>query len=61
VCRGGETWAHMQAMTVQSGVGPMIAAGIVTQEQVDLMMRLYQDARFYFFGSSTFSAWGKRP
>lgn len=61
VCRGGETWARMQAMTVQTAAPPMITAGIVTQEQIEVMMRLYQDSRFYFFGSSTFSAWGKRP
>jgi len=61
VCRGGEPWARMQAMTVQTAAPFMVTAGIVTQKQVEEMMQLYQDSRFYFFGSSTFSAWGKRP
>ena len=61
VCRGGEPWARMQAMTIQTPAPAMIAAGLFTQEEFEVMMRLYQDSRFYFFGSSTFSAWGKCP
>ena len=61
VCRGGETCARMQAMTIQTSAPPMITAGLITQEQLEVMMRLYQDSGFYFFGSSGFSAWGKRP
>lgn len=61
VCRGGETWARMQAMTVQTVAPPMITAGLFTQEEYEVAWRLYRDPGFYFFGSSGFSAWGRRP
>ena len=61
VCRGGETWAHMQAMTVQTSAPAMIAAGLFTKEEFEVAMRLYQDSGFYFLGSVGFKAWGRRP
>jgi ubiquinone/menaquinone biosynthesis C-methylase UbiE len=61
VCRGGETWARMQAMTVQTSAPPMIAAGLFTQEEFDAAMQLFQDPEFYFLGDLGFKAWGKRP
>lgn len=40
---------------------PLIAAGVVTQEQVDNAERLYQDPSFYWPGYTLFGAWGQKP
>jgi len=60
VCRGGETWARMQAMTIQTSAPSMIAEGLFTQEEFDVTIRLFQDSEFYFLGDLGFKAWGKR-
>ena len=61
VCRGGETYARMQAMTAQTSAPAMIAAGLFTQEEFEVAFRLSQDSGFYFLGALGFKAWGKRP
>jgi len=61
VCRGGEPWTLMHAMAGAVLYPSLINAGLFTQEQIEAMGHLYQDSRFYFLGTSTFRAWGKRP
>ena len=61
VGRGGEPWARMQAMTGELLVPFMINAGLLTQEQFEVLGPSWQDPRFYFLGTVMFRAWGKRP
>jgi len=59
--RGGEPLARLNAMTVQALAKPMIAAGLLTQEQYDAFQRQFLDPSFYYLGLTLFAAWGKRP
>jgi len=59
--RGGEPMARLSAMTLQAAAKPMIAAGLLTQEQHDSVQRLYLDPAFYYLGLTMFAAWGRRP
>lgn len=61
VYRGGEPMTRFSAMTVQAAAKPMIAAGLLTQEQHDSVQRLYLDPAFYYPGATVFAAWGRRP
>jgi hypothetical protein len=61
VNRGGESWARLNAMTLQAAAKPMIAAGLLTQEQHDSVQRLFIDPAFNYLGLTAFAAWGKRP
>ena len=40
--------ARLSAMTVQAAAKPMIAAGLLTQEQHDSVQRLFLDPAFNF-------------
>jgi len=59
--RGGEPFARFSAMTLQATAKPMIAAGLLTQEQVDSVQRLLMDPAFNYLGLTGFAAWGRRP
>ncbi len=61
VARGGEPVIRWGAMTLQAAAKPMIAAGLLTQEQHDSVQRLYLDPTFYTPAWTLFAAWGKRP
>jgi ubiquinone/menaquinone biosynthesis C-methylase UbiE len=59
--RGGESIARFGIATLHVAVKPMIAAGLLTQEQFDSVQRLYLDPTFYCPGLTMFAAWGKKP
>jgi len=59
--RGGEPMARFGAATLQAAAKPMIAAGLITQEQHDSVQRLLLDPAFYYPGLTMFAAWGRRP
>jgi len=59
--RGGEPMARLSAATLQAAAKPMIAAGLLTQEQHDSVQCLYLDPAFNYLGLTAFAAWGKRP
>jgi SAM-dependent methyltransferase len=61
VNRGGDPFSRLHSMTLQATAKPMIAAGLVTQEQHDSIQRLLSDPDFYFPGGTLFAAWGRRP
>ena len=61
VGRGGEPTMRLNAMTLQAAAKPMIAAGLLTQEQHDSVQRLYSDPTFNYLGITMFAAWGRRP
>jgi ubiquinone/menaquinone biosynthesis C-methylase UbiE len=61
VNRGGDAMAQFDAATMQMTGKPAIAAGLLTQEQFDSIIRLLQDPTFYYLGLTMFSAWGRKP
>ena len=61
VNRGGELAAHLSAMTLNACAKPMVAAGLLTQEQHDSVQRLFLEPTFQFLGPTMFAAWGRRP
>ena len=61
MCRGGEPLAQFDAATMQMGAKPMIAAGVLTQEQHDTVQRLFRDPTFSYLGATMFSACSRKP
>ena len=61
MCRGGDPMARFDAATCQMAAKPMIAAGLLTQEQLDRVQRLFLDQTFNYPGLTMFSALGRKP
>ena len=61
VDRGGGPHAQFANMSFQASTKPMIAAGVITQEQVDSVVRQCRDPSFYWPGHTVFGAWGQKP
>jgi len=61
VNRGGDPFSRLQSMTLQAAAKPMIAAGLLTQEQHDSIQRLLLDPTIQSPGGTLFAAWGRRP
>jgi len=61
VNRGGGPHALLALMTFQAVAKPLIAAGVLTQKQMDSVERLCRDPSFYWPGNTVFSAWGQKP
>jgi len=61
IFRGGEPMTRFAAANLQAAAKPMIAAGLLTQEQYDSVQRLLLDSAFYYPGLTVFAAWGRRP
>ncbi|MFH1639679.1 MAG: methyltransferase domain-containing protein [Chloroflexota bacterium] len=60
--RGGNTpEAQLRRRTMQVTAKPLVTAGILTQEQYENTLRMYEDPSFYFLTATTFSAWGRKP
>jgi len=59
--RGGEPLARFSAMTLRAAAKPMIAGGLLTQEQHDSVQCLLMDPAFTYLGLTLFAAWGRRP
>jgi SAM-dependent methyltransferase len=61
VVRPSDPFHRMLVMTAQVGLPLMVNSGLFTQEQVDSFMSLVSAPDFCGLGSTTFSAWGRRP
>lgn len=48
-------------MNLQLAGPPLIAAGILTEQDVELLHHLLADPTFYYIDGIFFGAWGKRP
>jgi len=59
--RGGDPITQFQLMNLQLAGPPLVAAGILTQEDVELLQELFVDPSFYYVGHVFFGVWGKRP
>jgi hypothetical protein len=49
-----------QLMNLQLAGPPLIAAGVLTEEDVELLRKLFADPSFYYVDSVLFGAWGRR-
>jgi SAM-dependent methyltransferase len=59
ITRGGELGARFQQMNLQL-LRPLVAAGVLTEERLEMLGRLYADPSFAFVGATCFGAWGRR-
>jgi SAM-dependent methyltransferase len=59
--RGGEPDSSIWSATFQAAARPMIADGLLSQEQHDNVVRLFKEPTFNFIGPIMFGAWGRRP
>ena len=61
ISRGGDPITTFQLMNLQLAGPPLIAAGVLTEEDVELLRRLFSDPSFYYVESVFFGIWGRRP
>jgi SAM-dependent methyltransferase len=61
VYRGGEGEARILAMTAQAAGKPMVAAGLITQEQYESIQHQYMDPNSQIIGATFFASWGRKP
>lgn len=59
--RGRETDIRILSETFQATSRRMIAAGLLSQEQLNNFMNFFINPTFNLIGPIMFSAWGKRP
>jgi SAM-dependent methyltransferase len=59
--RGGDPNTQLQHMNLQLAGPPLIAAGILTEQNVELLHHLFADPTFYYVDGIFFGTWGKRP
>ncbi len=59
--RVGEPLAQHDLATFRMGAKPMVAAGLLSQEQYDSVQHLLEDKTFNYPGATLFSAWGRKP
>jgi len=60
ISRGGDPLTQFQLMNLQLAGPPLIAAGVLTGEDVELLRKLFADPSFYYVGSVFFGVWGRR-
>ena len=59
--RGGEPATCIWSATFQAAARPMIAAGLLSQEQHDNVVLRFMEPAFNLIGPIMFGAWGRRP
>ena len=60
ISRGGDPLTQFQHMNLQLAGPPLIAAGILTEKDVELLQHLFADPSFYYVDNSFFGVWGRR-
>ena len=60
ISHGNEPSAHFHRMVVAVLRQPLVAAGALTEEEVDALERAFTDPAFAFLGVTIFGAWGRR-
>ncbi|HEY7419972.1 MAG TPA: methyltransferase domain-containing protein, partial [Ktedonobacteraceae bacterium] len=62
ISRGGDPLPmQFQRMNLQLAGPPFIAAGVWTEQDLELLQRLLADPSFYYVDGTFFGAWGRRP
>jgi SAM-dependent methyltransferase len=59
--RGGGSVARNCRLRQDLLRGPLVATGVLTEEDFDELGRAYDDPSFWFVGFTVFAAWGRRP
>src|SRR5215467_8945805 len=59
ISRGGGPSTQFQLMNLQLAGPPLIGAGVLTEEDVALLRRLFADPSFYYVDGIFFGAWGR--
>ena len=60
ISRGGDPLTQLQQMNLQLAGPPLIAAGVLSEEDVALLRRLFADPSFYYVDGTFFGVWGRR-
>ncbi|MBV9124463.1 MAG: methyltransferase domain-containing protein [Planctomycetes bacterium] len=58
---GGEPSARFLQMSNQLARGPLLAAGVLTEADLEGLDQAYQDPSFSFVDMTLFGVWGQRP
>lgn len=53
--------ARFDAAAVQMGAQPMISAGLLAPELLEMVLARTMDSAFEYPGLTMFSAWGRKP
>ncbi|HPH34960.1 MAG TPA: methyltransferase domain-containing protein [Methanoregulaceae archaeon] len=61
ICRGGEPMARFDLAAVQMAAQPMINAGLLASDKLEMMQGLLMDTTFDYPGLTMFSSWGRKP
>ena len=61
IVRGGEPWAQVLEAVMRFGGPKSIEDGVMTQADLDLLLRVLNDPTFTFLGYLNVAAWGGRP
>ena len=61
IIRGGEPMARFDAATIKMGAAPLLAAGLLTQEELEGVQSRFMDPAFTYPGLTMYSAWGRKP
>jgi hypothetical protein len=59
--RGGEAGGRIWALTLAQLREPMVATGLASAEDVDVVMALCAHPRFRVMSPTVMAAWGRRP
>ncbi len=60
ISRGGDPLTQLQQMNLQLAGPPLIAAGVLSEEDVALLRQLFADPSFYYVDGTFFGVWGRR-
>ncbi|HLZ60835.1 MAG TPA: methyltransferase [Ktedonosporobacter sp.] len=58
---GGDPLTEFQLMNLQLAGPPLVAAGVFTEKDVELLRQLFTDPSFYYVDGIFFGVWGRRP
>ncbi len=61
ISRGGDPLTQFQLMNLQLAGPPLIAAGVLTEQDVELLEQRFADPSFYYVDGAFFGVWGRRP
>lgn len=61
ISRGGDPLTQFQLMNLQLAGPPLIAAGVLTEKDIEMLEHRFADPSFYYVDGVFFGVWGRRP
>ena len=61
ISRGGDPLTQFQLMNLQLAGPPLIAAGVLTEKDIEMLEHRFADSSFYYVDGVFFGVWGRRP